>query len=137
MESLTTDDKIALPEVVSILGVCTATVKNWIRHQYLTADRIGGKLFFERHQVNSLKEKIASGEIDRLNRRANKKESRTTFIPGEYAEREDVSLTVGRVTALLTAGDLDSKSAMLAVLLWVLEDSQQIRAAKSLTPGAL
>ena len=73
-----------LDETISILGVSSATIRNWIKHSYITPQEISNKkLIFASSQIKDLKEKIISGEINRLNKRANKKNSSNTFIPNE------------------------------------------------------
>lgn len=82
---------IDLHEVVSMLGVSSTTVRNWIKYNYLTLrETPDNKLAFNSSQIKELKRKIASGEVNRLNKRANKKSSSSTFIPNEYADSQEV-----------------------------------------------
>jgi len=92
MDSITNKDKqINLNQVVDILGVSSATIRNWIRHKYLKPlDKNNKKISFIYEDVLKLKEKIISGEISRLNKRANKKNSQTTFIPDEYVDNYEI-----------------------------------------------
>jgi len=81
---------IDLQQVSSLLGVSSATVKNWIKYNYLKPQRRDAKLVFRATDVENLKAKIISGEIDRLNKRANKQDSQITFIPDEYVDDGEV-----------------------------------------------
>ena len=68
---------LSASETAKLLGISTASVRNWIRHGYLTKNEQG----FSKDEVESLLVKIRSGEIDRLNRRANKRETAGTLAP--------------------------------------------------------
>ena len=62
-------------EAAKLLGISTATVYNWVRHGYL--HRIDGG--FSHIDVTNLQKKIRRGDISRLNRRANKRETSGTI----------------------------------------------------------
>jgi len=51
-------------DVAIILGISEATIKNWIRHSYLTPIFNTNKLFFEKTNVEELKSKINEGKSD-------------------------------------------------------------------------
>ena len=64
-----------LTQVAQYLGVSSATIRNWIKTGLIIASKSGRSFVIERDQVISLKNKIDSGEMDRLSKRANKKAS--------------------------------------------------------------
>ncbi|MGI9256481.1 MAG: N-6 DNA methylase [Salinispira sp.] len=74
------NEYITQKETAQYLGISTASVHNWIRHGYLK--KHGNQYKFS--QIADVKRKIDSGEISRLNNRANKSKSVNTFIPHEY-----------------------------------------------------
>ena len=120
MKTLERDETaVGLDEAVSILGVCSATVRNWIRHEFLSAETVNGKLLFDSRQLIDLKSKISSGEINRLNRRANKKESGKTFMPSEYAETADVVRAINSILHL--ARGIHPHETLFAIVLNVLK----------------
>ena len=120
MKTLERDETaVGLDEAVSILGVCSATVRNWIRHEFLSAETVNGKLLFDSRQLIDLKSKISSGEINRLNRRANKKESGKTFMPSEYAETADVVRAIDSI--LHRARGIHLHETLFAIVLNVLK----------------
>src|ERR1700694_1272330 len=123
MDTLFDQGRIGMTEAVAILGVCAATVRNWVKHQYLNPGTVGGKLTFDLQQVTELKSKIASGEIDRLTRRANKQESALTFVPTEYADSPGVILAVESIADTFRRGQLDLKATLLSVVLRLLEQN--------------
>lgn len=123
--------KIDLQEVVSLLGISSATVRNWIRHNYLTPDNIRGQqIMFDYSQINDLKNRIATGQLDRLNKRANKKHSRTTFIPDEYAGNNDVINLVQKVIDYSQEKRLGQKSILFAIILNLLKSKNLISYSK-------
>jgi type I restriction-modification system DNA methylase subunit len=73
-----------LKETASLLGISTATVLNWQRHGYLKPLKQGQKNFFRMEDILETRNRIDSGQIDRLTSRANKKNSTKTFLPQEY-----------------------------------------------------
>lgn len=120
MKTVERDEQaVGLDEAGSILGVCSATVRNWIRHELLNAKTANGKLFFSPEQLLDLKSQISSGRINRLNRRANKKESGKTFVPSEYAESARV---ISAIDSVLQLGrGLRCQETLFAIVLNVLE----------------
>lgn len=116
--SLKEKRRIDLGEAVTVLGVSSATVKNWIKHNYLTPEKMEeGKIFFDYEQVRDLQEKIRSGTIDRLNKRANKRHSTNIFIPEEYVENENVTHLIESIVEFKKNKVVDQKSILLAVAL--------------------
>lgn len=68
-------------QTAQLLGISTASVRNWLRHGYLTKSEGG----FRRSEVQDLLDKIRSGKIQRLGTRANKKQAVGTIYPeSEY-----------------------------------------------------
>ena len=68
----------------STLGVSSATVRNWIKGGYVRTHKGKGKLLFDANHIQEIKRQLASGESRRLQKRANKKSSKGSFIPEEY-----------------------------------------------------
>ncbi len=73
-------DTVSIREASSLLEVSPATVRNWQRHGYLSK---ATKRHLPRKEVLSLKQKLVSGELDRLQKRANKKQASASFVPDE------------------------------------------------------
>ncbi len=67
----------------SILGVSTATVRNWIKSSLLTVSDIQDS-YLDRTEVELLKKRISEKKISKLTGRANKSKATTHFIPVEY-----------------------------------------------------
>lgn len=117
-----------LNQVVSLLGVSSATVKNWIKHNYLIPEgKIGNKMVFNSNEVTALKKKIASGEVNRLNKRANKKNSQTTFIPDEYADNKDIIDLVQKIVSSYKQNDLNRDKVLLSVAINLLRNKRLVK----------
>jgi predicted RNA methylase len=72
-----------------LLGVSTATVRNWIKTGQLAySPNERGKLL-DKKQIEQLKTDIQNGKTERLNNRANKRNSKSTFIPIEQLSHKD------------------------------------------------
>jgi len=74
---------MTISEAAYFLNISNATLKNWIKSG-LVPERPDFDF------IKSLKSQIDKGEIDKLNKRANKKYSVKTFIPAEYTSCKNV-----------------------------------------------
>lgn len=113
---------VTIEETASILAVSPATVRNWIKHDYL---RPAGRLF-RSDEVRALRDGLRSGSVPRLARRANKATAARSFIPDEYvgdgAGREAIlrivsavsgaGIDIGRALFLLAVGLLHAKGML-------------------------
>jgi len=108
---------ITLDETASLLAVSSATVRNWIKHDYLRpANRVPGMLF-RYDEVRSLHERIAEGSIPRLARRANKASAKRSFIPDEYLGEKSSRGSIERIVAYIGCAGLDTERAFFALAL--------------------
>lgn len=129
MNTTTTQNEyVNLNQVVDLLGVSSATVRNWVKHNYLKPEeQIGGKLLFKTDAVTQLKKEIASGAINRLNKRANKKSSRTTFIPDEYADNDEVVDLVQEIVNIYNQKSLSRDKVLLYVAMNLLSKKELLK----------
>ena len=77
-------EEMNIIQVAEFLEISTATVRNWIRHNYLMPVSPGQKTIFSARDVVIFKENLTNGQIGRLRKRANKDKSAETFLPLEY-----------------------------------------------------
>ena len=117
---------LSSPETAEILGVSEATVTNWVKHNYLFPIVNNQKQFFEKADVLSLKEKIENGEIERLNSRANKRNSTKKFIPQEYISEIKNSNEISLIVKFITDNSLSIEIAMFYLSIKVLIDADLI-----------
>jgi tRNA1(Val) A37 N6-methylase TrmN6 len=80
-------------EASKILGTSDATVRNWIKQDFLPTD-----LTLE--AVEKLKKMIDNHEIDVLNKRANKTNSNLYYIPFEYANNTGIISPIKQLRSL-------------------------------------
>lgn len=92
------------------MGVSSATIRNWIKTGVLGAHpHNSGKIPIL--EIYALQSKIESGEIDRLNQRANKSASKKTITPNEYIPKELVGL-VQQIIDICDDAELPVSGAM-------------------------
>jgi len=110
-------------EASELLGVSGATIKNWVKHNYLFPIVNNQKQFFEKAKVVLLKEKIENGEVERLNSRANKRNSTKKFIPKEYISDINNNKEILSIVNFIVDNSLSIKIAMFYLSIKVLIDA--------------
>jgi len=113
---------IDLESVGSILGISTATARNWIKSGHLIKSKGNGQITFDARHIDEVKRKLTTGEFGRLQKRANKKSSRSTFIPEEYAATKQVTLTVTELVCRYRKEGYELRPFLLSVILGLLQD---------------
>ena len=73
-----------IENAADLLGISKATVRNWIKNGQLPAHNKNNSYFFYRADIEKIKSKLLSGELEKLNKRANKIKAKRTFIPEEH-----------------------------------------------------
>ena len=63
---------LSIENTAEVLEVSTATVRNWIKCRFLPAHNKNNKYFLYKTDVENIKSKFLQGEIEKLNKRANK-----------------------------------------------------------------
>ena len=106
------NDNLNLSQTSEILGVSDATIKNWVRHNFLTPINNNNSFIFNYNEVTSLKEKISNGNLERLNSRANKRNSTRKFIPKEYVEESISNDILLDVVDYITMNKLEIEEAI-------------------------
>ncbi|HPS57327.1 MAG TPA: N-6 DNA methylase [Spirochaetota bacterium] len=107
-------------ETARMLGISVTSVRNWVRHGFISSVSADSEFFFLRDDVVSLQSRIESGELRRLSSRANKTGSSKTFIPDELFENEEDRKKVSALASMIIESRIDSSPAMLAVSLSLL-----------------
>lgn len=84
-------DLVDISKASELLGVSTATIRNWVKAGQISYTKQLGKKskLLDRHQIEKLKDDIQEGKTSRLNNRANKRNSTLTFIPTEQLSDRD------------------------------------------------
>lgn len=80
-------------EVSRFLEISQSTVRNWVRKKLIPDD-------FNMAEIEKLKQKIDNGEIEILNKRANKTNSKSFFIPIEYINNIAITAAIKKICSL-------------------------------------
>lgn len=118
---------LTISKTASLIGVSNATIKNWVRHDLLKPIFEEGSVFFVEEDVLKLHAKIKSGEIYRLNNRANKRSSAKKFIPKEYGEINKSSEWLTAIINYVSVNSLELEPAVFYLALNVLISEKFIR----------
>ncbi|TFH43140.1 MAG: DNA-binding protein, partial [Chrysiogenales bacterium] len=96
---------VTIDETASLLAVSSATIRNWVRRDYLRPEGRNSGVRFRYDDVRDLRERIRSGALPRLLGRANKAGAKKTFIPDEYLrDRSCIGKLEEAVTRIGRAG---------------------------------
>lgn len=117
---------VSIDAAASIIGVSTATIRNWVKAGHLVAAGARPVGFLE-EDVNKLKADIGSGEVLRLRKRANKSRSNAMSIPKEYVSHQGLIGTVQCIVDTFTTGNLDLETTMFFIALRVLVLRGEVR----------
>ena len=105
-----------------MLGISTATVRNWVKTGYLQT--VADTNLFDSKNIKELKNKITTGEVGKLNKRANKSKSNNTFVPDEYLNDSTDVKGVETIVNFVKTSNITTSSALLVVALnLLLKDS--------------
>lgn len=95
-------------EAAHYLGISSASITNWIRHGYISSTQNQ----FQKNELELLKRKIELGEIDRLNKRANKSKSKNQFIPDEYISSTESIQKIQDIVSYITKNNIRAEQAI-------------------------
>ncbi|MDP2928912.1 MAG: N-6 DNA methylase [Candidatus Omnitrophota bacterium] len=112
---------IDLENTATFLGISTATVRNWVRCGYLQAFGENTMYFFHKKDIEGVKAKILSGNIEKLNKRANKTKANRTFIPNEYAQDKVGFNELNSIVDFIKSNNIGLFLALLLVTLNLLK----------------
>ena len=94
---------ISIKKTAEMLSVSAATLRNWQKHGYLSF--CPGTKLFDLENVLTLKLELESGRLKRLDKRANKKKSKTTFLPIEYLQdKQDYEKIIAIIEKIKLSG---------------------------------
>ena len=83
MEVSSAEKHISVSETAHILGISETSVRNWVRHGFIKTSMNSARLIFLKDDVLSLRNRILSGDLNRLAARANKFSSSKIFFSKE------------------------------------------------------
>lgn len=112
---------INLESAAVFLGISTATVRNWVKCGHLKTFNKSARYFFHKKDVEDVKSKILNGNLEKLNKRANKVKAEKTFIPDEYAKNVNGINQLNTIVDFIKEHEIDLKSAILLIALNLLK----------------
>jgi tRNA1(Val) A37 N6-methylase TrmN6 len=100
-----------------MLAVSPATVRNWMKHEYLRPAGHSSNIMFGHQEVHNLHDKIRRGSITRCASRANKVKSRRSFIPEEYLLDRSSRSQIEKAISCITDNEIDVDRAFFVLVL--------------------
>lgn len=110
-----------LESAATLLGISTATVRNWVKCGHLQTFNEDAKHFFHKKDVENIKSKILSGDLEKLNKRANKMSAGKTFVPDEYMQDKTSSDDLNSIVDFIKNNDIELFPALLLISLNLLK----------------
>lgn len=112
---------INISKASELLGVSTATVRNWIKTGQLTCNTNGRNKLLDKREIEQFRSDIQNGKTERLNNRANKRNSKSTFIPTEQLSHKNKLPLLQLYLELINEYQLPIQTALLIHSLTVLK----------------
>ncbi len=127
------EDYLTYNEVSEVLGVSTATVRNWVKLGHIQPAAIQQNNKFLRSHIEEIRNKIAKGSLTKLNQRANKSNSITKNIPTEYADNPKVCESILTITDIFNRYNLNRDTVLFVTALNLLRQVDLIRETQNLS----
>lgn len=108
---------ISLREACDILSISQATARNWMRSGLLIPVEDSGRPAFALAEINELERAIKANQIDRLNKRRNKKYVPGNNIPRGYIESQDGQELVGKIIREIRGWNQDVSEDLKRIIL--------------------
>lgn len=110
-----------LESTATLLGISTATVRNWVKCGHLQTLGEKTKYFFHLTEVENIKSSIANGNLEKLNKRANKAKADRTFLPDEYSQDKIGFSELNFIVDFIKSNNIDLFPALLLISLNLLK----------------
>lgn len=115
---------INLKNTAVFLGISTATVRNWVKCGHLKTLNENAHYFFYKKDVEGVQLKISNGDLEKLNKRANKEKAEKTFVPDEYAKDAQGVNQLNSIVGFIKNNKVNLKSAIFLVALNLLKNEK-------------
>jgi type I restriction-modification system DNA methylase subunit len=110
-------NKLSLNQTADYLGISAMTVKNWEKQGLISSIKANKKNYYKENEVVVLKDQIEKGEINRLDSRANKKNSSKTFIPEDYLVKPEFIKQLQKIVDFIKENELKVEESLFALCL--------------------
>lgn len=117
--------QISVDHAAKIVGVSSATMRNWSKAGHIEAVKTRPLSFLET-EVFSLKNNLNSGLLQKLKTRANKARSDINIFPSEYASNKDLVDSIKTIIDLVNRNKLDIDIVIFIASLRLLEIDEEV-----------
>jgi methylase of polypeptide subunit release factors len=125
--------QVSVDNAAQIVGVSTATIRNWTKAGHICPASTRPLTFLE-ESVLDLKKKINSNEFTRLKTRANKAASESRFFPEEYANNSTLALHIARIISCVKDDGLEIEPTMFLCALHLLAGKGEVSQSSNIDP---
>ncbi len=106
-----------IENTAELLGISTATARNWIKCGRLPAHNQNNKYFFYKADVESVRSKLLNGKLKKLHKRANKTKAKRAFLPKEYIEDRVYLNKFSHIINFIQKNNIEAKIALFLLSL--------------------
>ena len=124
--SNTKNEYLDYTEASKLLNVSSATVRNWVKTGLLKKQVSSSKPLLLRADVFKLGDEISTGVTSRLNKRANKSQSKNLFIPEEYGNTPELHLFLDGVFKAIESESLSIDVVLISLALNLLKKNNLV-----------
>ncbi len=131
---------VTVQETASILSVSGATVRNWIKHELLRPACGSSGTRFAAEDVRRLNELIRRGDLQRLDRRANKSIARKSFLSNECLDDKSFRNPIESIVSHISSLRMNPSRALFMLSLRLLYQEgicKSLEAGRSIREGFL
>ena len=125
--------QVSVDNAAQIVGVSTATIRNWTKAGYICPASTRPLMFLEESVLN-LKKRINSSEFTRLKTRANKAASETIFFPDEYANNSSLVWHIEQINSCVKKNGFALEPTIFLCALHLLVDKREVSQSKNNDP---
>ena len=109
--------ELNIDNAAGLLGISTATVRNWIKSGYLPAQGKAPGWFFYKKDIENIKLKLLNKNTKKLNTRANKLKSHKSFIPQEYLMDDADQYKLNSIIEFIKENNISVSTALCLISL--------------------
>ncbi len=115
----------SLAQAAQIIGVSTATIRNWVKSGDISPAS-SRPIYFTEKSIFNLKDKIASSTSGRLKTRANKAASTNNFFPSEYATNASLLKQIEGISDWVQQEKLNVDMVLFFSALYLLAQKKEV-----------
>ncbi len=117
--------QISVNSAAKIVGVSSATMRNWVKAGHIASIKTR-PLSFSEMEVLGLKKQLSSGTLQKLKTRANKSRSEANILPSEYASNNDLAEKIKSIIDLVNHHKLDVETVLFVATLKLLVIEEEV-----------